>query len=494
MADQIHLHKVNESFVRVEAERDLLHEINDRYTFFAQNYRFMPKYRNGIWDGKIRLLDGRTGGLPHGLVADLKLFAKERGYDLTLDSSINPIRPDDEVVQQFLTHLNLPHELRDYQLAAFRSTIYNQRNIVVSPTGSGKSLIIYLLALFSIFILKKRVLLIVPTTSLVEQMTTDFADYSVNNGFSVDDHVHKIYSGHEKMTNKMIVITTWQSIFRLSRVWFEPYGTVICDEAHLAQAKSITRVMDLCVNATHRIGTTGTLNDSLTHKLVLTGLFGPVFKATTTKKLMDNKTLSKTKIHVFRLEYASDECKDFRKEVTTYHEEMSYLVSSKKRNTFICNLALAQNKNTLILFNYVDTHGKPLFELLNGLKSDPDRHTYFISGGADTACREEIRKLMETEVNAILLASVGTFSVGVNIRNLHNIIFANPTKSVIRVLQSIGRGLRKHDDKSLLRVYDLIDDLSDQRAKKNFALKHGIERVKLYVREKFDYVTHTCKV
>jgi len=242
------------------------------------------------------------------------------------------------------------------------------------------------------------------------------------------------------------------------------------------------------------VGTTGTLDGSQVNELVLTGLFGPVYKATTTKKLIDDDTLSKTHINVIRLEYSKEESKLFNKMVTKYPQEMAYLTQISARNTFLCKLALSQKKNTLLLFNYVENHGKPLFELLKTMNEDSNRKILFISGEIDTQYREEVRHIMEKEKDAVLVASMGTFSTGVNIKNLHNIIFASPTKSQIRVLQSIGRGLRKHGDNSTLKIFDVIDDLTGGRKKKNFALKHGIERMKIYVKEKFEYSVHDLTI
>ena len=491
--DNVNVIKVNQSFVQIQAEQSILHEINDRYTFFAPNYKFMPQYKHGTWDGKIRLLNGRNCQLPHGLFSDLKKFTQTNGYELTHDPEILPKEIDDETIEKFLTAVDVPFELRDYQRESFYRIAKNQRQLLISPTGSGKSLIIYLVMRWSLA-MGYRTLLVCPTTSLVEQMYTDFEDYSKQNKWDVEKHCHRIYSGHDKKTDKDVVISTWQSIFNLAPSWFSGFQTAMVDEAHLAKAKSLNKIMNSCTNACIRVGTTGTLDGSQVNELVLTGLFGPVYKATTTKKLIDDDTLSKTHINVIRLEYSKEESKLFNKMVSKYPQEMAYLTQISARNTFLCKLALSQKKNTLLLFNYVENHGKPLFELLKTMNEDSNRKILFISGEIDTQYREEVRHIMEKEKDAVLVASMGTFSTGVNIKNLHNIIFASPTKSQIRVLQSIGRGLRKHGDNSTLKIFDVIDDLTGGRKKKNFALKHGIERMKIYVKEKFEYSVHDLTI
>ena len=162
---------------------------------------------------------------------------------------------------------------------------------------------------------------------------------------------------------------------------------------------------------------------------------------------------------------------------------MDYLVEHEPRNKFIKNLAKDLKGNTLILFNYVERHGLPLFNMIN---SDTDRPVYVVHGGVDTEDREEIRELTEKSDNSIIVASYGTFSTGINIRNLHNVIFASPSKSSIRNLQSIGRVLRKGDNKSKATLYDIADDISTDRGN-NYTLNHLLERVKIYNEEKFDY-------
>ena len=164
---------------------------------------------------------------------------------------------------------------------------------------------------------------------------------------------------------------------------------------------------------------------------------------------------------------------------------MDYLVSHTRRNNFICKLALDLEGNTLVLFNYVEKHGDPLWDLINS-KVEEGRKIFFIHGGVDAVEREEARKICEKESNAIILASYGTFSTGINIRNLHNVIFASPSKSRVRNLQSIGRVLRKGDNKAKAVLYDIADDCSKGNSH-NYTFRHLISRMKIYDEESFDY-------
>jgi len=170
----------------------------------------------------------------------------------------------------------------------------------------------------------------------------------------------------------------------------------------------------------------------------------------------------------------------------TYQEEIQYLISSEARNKFIKNLAVSLGKNTLVLYQMVDKHGKILYNMIKNTKNIGNRKVFFVHGGVDTDEREEIRRIMEIENDAIIVASFGTFSTGINIRNLHNIIFAMPTKSSIRTLQSIGRGLRKSETKSSAVLFDIADDLRSGK-KLNYTLSHFEERIRIYSEEKFKF-------
>jgi superfamily II DNA or RNA helicase len=479
--DKIVVGKLNDVHMMISCDDGIRRELSEYFTFYVPGYKFMPAFKNKMWDGKIRLFDLRTSCLYLGLYSYLLKFAEERGYKVEGDNLSRLQKVVD--LDKFIKELDLPFPPYDYQIAALTIALQNKRKMLLSPTGSGKSLIIYLLIRWYLAQKHKRALIIVPTTSLVEQMTSDFMNYGQNDGAFSEKWVHKIYSGKEKDPICPIVISTWQSIYKMPKAWFDQFGMIIGDEAHTFQAKSLTSIMEKLTDCPYRVGTTGTLDGTLTHRLVLEGLFGPVYQVTTTKALMDDDKLAKLHIQALVLKYSDDECKAMKDK--SYAEEIDFIVAHQKRNNFIKKLALDQTGNTLVLFNRVEKHGKPLFKLIRD-SADEDRKIFYVSGETDVADREAIRSITEKEKNAIIVASLGTFSTGINIKNLHNIIFASPSKSQIKVLQSIGRGLRKADDGRDCNLYDLCDDLH-WKTKKNFTLVHAGIRIQLYTKEKFDY-------
>ena len=478
MSDVI-LHKLNEAYIKVECEKSISQELSSYFSFRVPGYQFVPAYKNKLWDGFIRLYDLRTNQIYHGLVPYIEKFCAERNYTSEINSEIS-VTESFSLVEavDFVRTLDLPHEIRDYQLNAFVQAVRNRRILLLSPTASGKSLILYVILRWLQESDYKRGLLIVPTTSLVEQMYTDFESY----GYDSEEYCHRQYSGKEKHTNKLLTITTWQSIYKNDADYFEQFDFVMGDEAHQFKAKSLTTILSGCTNAKYRIGTTGTLDGTQTHRLVLEGLFGPVYKATTTSELIDKGQLASFKIKCLILKHNEAVCKQARD--WDYNTEIDYIVQNPARNEFIRNLALSLNGNTLILFQFVEKHGKDLYTIIKD--SVKDRHVFFVFGGTDVEIRESVRAITEKERDAIIVASYGTFSTGVNIRNLHNIIFASPSKSRIRNLQSIGRGLRKGDNKEEAVLFDIADDFRIGKFV-NYTLKHFIERVKIYDDEKFNY-------
>ena len=473
----------------------ILMELSEYFTFYAEGYRFMPAYRNKMWDGKIRLFDSRSQTIPYGLMKRVAEFCYERGYELKVDDSLKHSVDEKDELKEFVDKLPISIKgkminPRDYQLDAFIHAAQNSRCILISPTGSGKSLIIYMLMRYFLETdVDFKALVVVPTTSLVEQMYKDFADYSgEDDTFDVEEDVHRIYSGKEKIDfDQSVVITTWQSAIRLPQSWFRQYGFVVGDEAHTFKAKSLTTIMNRLTEAHMRIGTTGTLDGAVSNQMTLEGNFGPVYKVTTTKELIDSDTLAQLTVQCLVLKYPDEErkvCKGLK-----YQDEIDHIVSHEKRNRFIVNLTCDQQGNSLVLYNLVQKHGKPLYDMFVEKLKGTGRKVFFVSGAVNAEERERIREITEKEKNAVIVASVGTFSTGINIINLHNIMFASPTKSQIRVLQSIGRGLRKTEDGQGCTIYDLADDFSWKK-KKNYTLNHAIERVKIYAKEKFNYKIH----
>jgi len=423
-----------------------------------------------------------TGLTYAGLVQNISKFAKSRNYEVEVDPDlIHTYQITDDLVKSFLEYCKLKITPRDYQIEAFRHAVSKNRAVFLSPTASGKSLIIYLITRYY----NEKTLIVVPTTSLVSQLATDFAEY----GFDSGSKVHSIYAGQDKQTDKPITISTWQSIFKMHRTWFDQFKLVIGDEAHQFKAKSLTSIMEKLYECPYRFGFTGTLDGSLTNETTLEGLFGPVEKVTTTSKLMEQGHVAELKIKNLILQYTPEirkQCKDY-----DYQTEIDFLVRYEPRNRFITNLASSLKGNSLVLYQFVDKHGKVLYDMIS--KKNTDRKIFYIHGGVDAEDREEVRAIVEKENDAIIVASYGTFSTGINIRNLHNVVFASPTKSRIRTLQSIGRGLRTTEGKNNVTIYDIADDLK-YKTHTNFTLQHLVERLEIYNSENFNYKIYNMEI
>jgi superfamily II DNA or RNA helicase len=474
VADVITISKLNDVFVRVECDPSISYELSEYFTFNVPGAKFTPAYRNKVWDGKIRLFNMMKRTLYGGLASYINKFAEERGYDVGYNNSadFNDTEFDQHSAHEFIKSLGLPFQPRDYQIEAFVHAIQKRRSLLLSPTASGKSFIIYLITKYLLD--QGRVLIVVPVISLVHQMYSDFVEYGCDPSL-----LHKIHDG--KDTKAHIVISTWQSIYNLPRTWFNQFSIVIGDEAHLFKAKSLTSLLEKMTDCPYRFGFTGTLDGTQTHKLVLEGMFGAVHKVTTTAELIEQKHLAEFKIKSIVLSY-EDEARKLCK-TYTYQEEVKFLLRHMSRNKFISKLASLQKSNTLVLFQ-IREHGKILFKQIEQLC--PDRKVFFVDGEVSGTVREDIRMFTEKNDDVIIVASYGTFSTGVNIKNLHAIVFASPSKSRIRNLQSIGRGLRRSATKTSAVLYDVADDLS-WKSHKNFTMQHFAERVKIYNEEKFEY-------
>ena len=478
--------KANEVFLRIDSEPHIEYELRDYFTFQVEGAKFMPQYRNRNWNGEIHLYDLRSKRIYVGLLDRIVEFCNRHDYSYKfVDNEYygTPFEINEgisyEGVKDYMQSI-CKHSPRKYQVEGVYDALRHNRKLLISPTASGKSLMIYSLVRYYVA-KEQKILLVVPTTSLVEQMYKDFFDY----GWNAESYCHRIYAGKERTNEYPVTITTWQSVYKLDRSFFEDYNVVIGDEAHLFKSKSLISIMTKLHHAKYRFGFTGTLDGTQTHKWVLEGLFGPSYKVTKTEELMRQGHLSQLDIQCLVLKHPSQKFE-------TYNDELEYLIQHEQRNVFIKNLALDLKGNTLVLYSRVETHGKVLYDLINTNKDD-DRKVFFVHGGIDAEEREQIREITETEQNAIIVASYGTFSTGINIKRLHNVIFASPSKSRIRNLQSIGRVLRKGANKVKAILYDISDDCT-HHSKRNYTLNHFIERIKIYNEENFNYEIITIQL
>ena len=451
--------KSNEVFLKINAEPHIEYELRDHFKFEVPNAKFMPQYRGRNWNGEIHLYDMRSKQIYVGLLDKIISFCERHDYTYRFEDNKyygTPYEENDHIsyagVKDYMQAI-CSHSPRKYQIEGVHDALKHNRKLLISPTASGKSLMIYSLVRY--YVDKgQKILLVVPTTSLVEQMYKDFEDY----GWDADSYCHRIYAGKDKTNEHPVTITTWQSVYKLERSFFEDYNVVIGDEAHLFKSKSLISIMTKLHHAKYRFGFTGTLDGTQTHKWVLEGLFGPSYKVTKTDELMKQGHLSKLDIQCLVLKHPPQKFE-------VYNDEIEYLISHEQRNKFITNLTLDLKGNTLVLYSRVEAHGAVLYEKINNSKRI-DRKVFFVHGGVNAEERELIREITEREDNAIIVASYGTFSTGINIKNLHNVIFASPSKSRIRNLQSIGRVLRKSNNKVKATLYDISDDCTHKSKKK----------------------------
>ncbi len=477
LTEPVHLHKVDESIMRLKCSASIAREVSERFTFEVPGAKFMPAFRSRVWDGKVRLFNARNYTMYAGLAHNVRDFLEGGGYHVTADDDLVA---EDEIslieIKEFIDDLKLPVEPRDYQVRALALAIRMKRAMLISPTASGKSMVAYLISQW----FGGKTLIVVPTISLVMQMVKDFQDYGYLGP------IHGIRGGQEKVASDGVTVSTWQSVYDMGESFFSQFDTVIGDEAHLFKAKSLVSIMTKMPTTKYRFGMTGTLDGAEVNELVLEGLFGRVERLVKTKELMDAGHVADLSIKVLVLKHDQSMPRD-----ASYQDEIERIVSSNARNRFIRNLALSLKGNTLVLYALVEKHGQVLHDMIKA--KGEGRSVYFVAGDTEAEDREAIRAMAESTSDNIIVASYGTFSTGINIKNLHNIIFASPTKSRIRTLQSIGRGLRKGDDKESCTLFDVADDMSSKTSR-NYTLNHLIERIKMYNQEGFKYEMHTIRL
>lgn len=483
---KIYIQKNDEVYLKVWSdEASVEAELKDFFSYDFPGAKFTPKFKAGLWDGVIYLYCTFRKNLYVGLLSYLEVFAEKEGHQiLWTEKEEQTKQHPQKTIQEFVDLLNIHNkfgkiEVRDYQYDAIQYAINNDRCVLLSPTSSGKSLIIYSLIRWHIANGRKCIL-IVPNTTLCNQMYSDFTEYASESDFNVEENVQILYSGFTKVFSKNVMISTWQSIYKQPKSWFKQFDVVFSDEVHGAKSQSLTDIMCKLDQAKYRIGTTGTLQNEKIHRLVIEGLFGKVYSVTTTKQLMDKGSVTKLKISSVILNYTKEERKILKG--ASYQTELDYIVDHNKRNRFLAKLALSCTGNTMILFRFVEKHAKPIYDLIKAKAGD--RKVYLIYKDTSPEETERIRKQIENEKDSIIVTTYAKSSTGINIPSLENIIFGSPMKSKITNLQSVGRGLRLKDGKEYCNLFDIADNLSSD-SKHNITFFHAMERYKIYKQEQF---------
>jgi superfamily II DNA or RNA helicase len=468
----------NNSHCYVFGQESVERELSDEFSYEVPGAEFMKRGFRRNWNGRIYMLNRQTNLIYTGLAPRIEIWAKRKGY--IVENRLPAITTDwsDFDTQALITKYPTPHAVRDYQQEAITHAMHNQRCVLLSPTASGKSLILY-------YIVRARmdfgkVLLVVPTISLVSQMYGDWEQY----GWSgISRNVHKITAGISKDTSKKVIVSTWQSIYKQPTEWFEQFNSVLGDEAHGYKSDALRGIMEKMPHCCFRIGATGTLDETKSHKMVVEGVFGKSHRVAKTVDLQEQGHLAQIKIQAHFLQYDKYDRWFISEHKRKYAEEIDYLVQHKQRMAWLVDFLGKLSGNVLVLFQFIEKHGDPLYEALK-VAYGKTRPIHFVSGKVSGDDREDIRALIETQSSAIIAASFGVFSTGVNVKKLHHIVFASPSKSKYRVLQSIGRGLRLHSSKKTLYVHDVVDD-AHEAIYNNYAYKHWKSRAKFYKDEEF---------
>ena len=467
-----------------------------------QNLRYdEPEFQKNPyskWDGSVRMFKKENGTFPSGLLHKVLIECKDFGEQYELDPIIKTFVRDvkHEDIQAWVDKLPLTSggekiTAYDYQVRGLYLSILHTRYLAKAATSAGKSLLQYLLCRFwrDMYADEGKILIVVPTLQLTHQLYSDFCDYSSTDpDFDAEALVHVAGDGVSPLSRKRIVICTWQTLVKQSREFFHSFNFLMGDEAHTFSSESLKYIAENCINAYQRIGLTGTIKEDEGHKLRVIQHFGSIQTLITSKELRDRGLATQTKVHILKVEYDSTTKKMFFED-RDYKKEMQYLCEHPWRNKLITNLGFALEGNSLFLFEKVDGHLMLVRDQMIAAGLQP----YIIHGDVPSHEREEIKQKIERGENIILLATYGTTSTGISIKKLHNLIFCGPTKSFIRVVQSIGRMLRLHSSKDISNIYDIVD-IAKYSGRPNKAMEWADERIDIYASEQHETKIISLKV
>jgi superfamily II DNA or RNA helicase len=507
MAD-IKITKINSTWMKVlcqETYQEL--DIQDRFSFKIPDAKHDPRVKKGIWDGIKKLYNRKTKRMPIGLLVSLIAFLEKCDYTYDIDPNL---LPDDGItkdeIADVVSYLVKPHkggepiEPYDYQIEAVEYMLNMGRGICLSATSSGKSLIIYLaVRLYQLLdeTQGKTIFITVPSSDLVEQMYDDFAEFSqMDDDWHVNAWCQKVNMKYTKFIEKQVVITTWQSMKKMSFDAIENAGAIFVDECHTAKADVLSGMLESMTSCDIKHGLTGTLDGFEANETFVEGVLGPPKRIVTSREIIDMGNASEVEVHVVVLDHSEETRKQYRRVMAKtprelqYRAEVQFIDALAHRRDMILDMIDSVEGNTLTLFDRVEEYGK---ELHDQFILDHPYSTFLIVGEVEGDDRKDIRHGMEDQENAVIFASYGTMSTGISINKLHNMFLISSTKSKIRVLQSIGRMMRKHKSKEVGFIFDIVDDLSSD-TRTNFVFNHAIKRLEYYKKEQFKIKFHKIKI
>lgn len=431
------------------------HEFLDhKFALMVEGAFFMPLYKLGRWDGKVRFFD-KAGKIYHRLLPDVLPFLESWGYDITLNDLRKPVELIPTRIDEdwFLNKegMELKVKLRPYQLSAVNACLEATSGFIEAATGSGKTWMVAALA-DVMATHEKRTIVIVPSDDLVKQTVATFRLGLLDVG---------VYSGASKDIYHMVVVATWQALQNNPSVVAE-FDCVVVDEAHGAKAKVVGDLINAHgKDIGYRFGFTGTMPKPAIDQLTLKGSIGEVLFSISAKELMDLGYLAKLEIEPVEIE------DDVPEEFPDYGSEKAFLSKSPDRLDFLADLIIAkaaQYGNTFVLVNSIK-QGKELQKLI--------KDSVFLHGADDTEVRAEWYSLFEKRDDLIVIATFGIASTGISIDRIFCEIMIDAGKSFIRCIQSIGRSLRMGHDKDRVHLVDV-------HSKLKWSKKHYRERVKYY--------------
>jgi superfamily II DNA or RNA helicase len=451
---------------------------NDAAFFVRKRYgRFLPNRMYAITP---------SGRFEPGLYFEIRKFLTSNNYtgevktDESLFNIIKPSRKWDSNPQYNSQIIPLALSLRDYQEEIVKKALNIGRGTIVLATAGGKTLTAasLLTKLFLFYGVNFKCLYIVPDLGLVEQTNNDFKTYNV-------PFTTKKWTGNSPLehdnTNVIIANLGILQSKNTDLSWIQDIDTLIVDEVHkIRKGNEVNKIIKI-VKTPIRFGFTGTMPENLMDQWNIIGKIGPIIYEKNSYELRLENFISNVQVQILKLNHKEDPFKDVViSSSNLYREEQKFLMRSTFRNSVIGKLACKLNNNALILVDFIE-HGETLHKTIKEIC--PNKQCYFIRGEVEVAEREKIRKLMEEHTDIIVVAITKIFSTGINIRNLHYIIFACGGKAKIKIVQSIGRGLRLHKNKDKLIIFDVADDFK-------YSTLHMEKRIALYEKEK---IKHTIK-